>query len=154
MKPKPYDLQEHGVTQGLLQRFMSCRKSTRIFLEGWSPKDPWSAGLNFGSIMHGILEKVYIDIKNKKLKKAPDFKTVQKYSAVVEKQWYKENPSPSKKLIELTELSFAIAEHTAPLYFDYWKKEDFKKIKWLAIEKEFKQYAFNSGINIPIRGKS
>ena len=127
MKNNFYELERDGVTQGLLQKFMSCRMQTRIFLEGWSLKSISSVGLNFGSIIHGISERVYRDIMLRKIKTVPDRKNLRRYSAFVEKQWYKDNPRPTRKLIELTEMSFAIAEKTMPLYFDYWKKDDFKK---------------------------
>lgn len=153
MKKKFYDIEKHGVTQGLLVKFMTCRKMTRLFLEGWSSKEVYSDGLNFGSIFHGMLEKIYVDVKSKKLTSVPSSKQLKKYSKMVEIQWYKENPKPSRGLIQMIENSFAVAEKTLPLYLDYWKKDDFKKYRWKAVEKEFCHVVKVGKYRIPVRGK-
>lgn len=153
MKKKFYDLEKHGVTFSLLSKFLACRKMTRLALQGWTSRSIYSEGLTFGSIFHGIDEAVRSDIKKKKIKSAPDAKRLKKYSTAVEKLWLKENPKPNRKSLQILENMFAIAEKTYPLYLDYWKKDDFKKYEWKAVEKEFCHIVKIGKLNIPVRGK-
>lgn len=148
---KFYNIERDGITQSLLSIFMSCRRAALWYLQGWVLKSP-SFPLTFGSITHGILERVYTDIRLGKLRSSPSREQTLKYIDRVEKIWKEENPRADAKATELKELSLLVAEATMPLYFDYWSK-DLKGIVWEKIEGNFKTpFALPDGRKTFLRG--
>ena len=149
-----YDYVTDGITQGALAKFMECREKARLFYEGWTPKSITSKGLMYGNIIHGILEYTYDAIRKKELTKIPNKSRIKRYTSRLEKQWYKENPHPSKSLREQLEISLLIAESTLPVYFHYWWRADLREIRWRKIEQKFDiPYVTRSGYKTRIRGK-
>lgn len=130
-----YNIERDGITQGLLANWMACRLKALWFLKGWVLTNP-SFPLTHGSITHGILEKVYEDIRLRKIKEHPDKRQTLVYISQIEKQWHKENPNADKKTLEFVELSLLVAEATMPAYFEWWHK-DVKTISWEKIEGNF-----------------
>lgn len=150
---KFYDYQRDGITQSLLQQFMKCRQAAEWSLQGWN-STYISPSFTYGTIVHGILEKIYEGIMKKEVKSKPTSLVISKYSKGLEKQWHAENPRVGKAMIENLQLSLALAEQLLPHYFDYWWKEDFYKIKWRSLEHQFKiPYVTKDGRKTFIRGK-
>lgn len=145
-----YDLYHHGVTQGLLTMWKTCRQMARLFLQGWSLRST-SMGLVYGTLYHAVLEKAYKDIQAGKLKTIPSQKLIQRYLKEVEKLWELDHPRADKKALEFKEKSLMLAEVTLPLYFDYWRK-DFKEKKWQSVEEQF-SFKPSTPVSFPIRGK-
>lgn len=131
-----YSLEKDGITQGLLCSWRDCREKASLFLQGYT-QNKTSMGLTYGTIVHSILEKAYRSISKGEIKNFPTEKQVKHWVSIVEKEWEKENPRASREELSNKETSCLIAEATLPSYFDYWRK-DFKELKWLSIEEEFK----------------
>lgn len=147
-----YDYKIDGVTQGSLSLFMQCREKANLFHQGYQSKST-SLGLTYGTIGHGVLERVYEDLRLGKLKSPPSKEQIKKYLFVIEQIWRKEYPKAGKTLIDQLEYSLAIVEATMPLYFEFWKK-DFQDKSFEAIEKNFKiPYTLSDGRGTFIRGK-
>lgn len=150
---KFYDYERDGITQGLLINWMTCRYKAKYFLEGWS-SGKISSPLTYGTIIHGVLERVYGLIKDKKLKVVPDLKLIKKLTHQVEELWLEENPGASAKNREELDFCLLVAEATLPEYFKYWWREDFKKLQWRQLEQEFKiPYVTKDGRKTFLRGK-
>lgn len=130
-----YDIEKHGVTQGLLENWMSCRAKALWFLKGWVVKSP-SYPLTHGSITHAVLELAYEDVRLGKLKTWPSKDQTMGYIKKIEKIWHSENRHADKKALEFAELSLLVCEATMPFYFEYWHK-DIKNMKWEKIEGNF-----------------
>ena len=150
---KFYDYKRDGVTQSLLQSFLRCRQEADWNLKGYTPLYI-SPSFTYGTIVHGVLEKIYEGIMKKEVKFKPTSKVISKYTKVIENQWLKENPRVGKPMLESLQLSLALSEKTLPVYFDYWWEEDFKSITWRALEHQFKiPYVTKDGRKTFIRGK-
>lgn len=130
-----YDIKRDGITQGLLENWMSCRAKALWFLKGFVLKNP-SFPLTHGSITHGVLELAYEDVRLGKLKTFPSKQQSMVYIKRIEKEWHKENPHAEKKALEFAELSLMVCEATMPAYFEYWHK-DIKNMVWEKIEGNF-----------------
>ena len=153
MNNKFYDYRIHGITQGLISKFMSCREETKLFLEGWVPKKVSSSALTFGSIVHGTLERIYNDVRTKKIRICPDLKIIQNELKIAETIYYKENPSSSETR-QLVENSLLVAEATLLHYFKKYWKHDVSKIRWEQIEQTFSiPYVTKDGRKTFIRGR-
>ena len=154
MNNKFYDYRTSGITQGLLAKFMNCREETKLFLQGWSPKGAQSSALTYGTIVHGILEKVYVDIKSRKIKSAPTSVALNNYVQAVKKLWQNENRNASNDSRKLLEVALGIAHTTLFHYFRKWWRDDTTKIKWEQLEQEFKiPYKTKDGRSTFLRGK-
>jgi hypothetical protein len=148
-----YDIERDGITQGLLTIWRTCRESARLFLQGYSQKNNNSMGTTFGTIGHGINEKVYGAMQKGKLTDIPSAGLIKKYTKEVEKIWQEENPRASKEAIEQKEFALLLAETVMPLYFEYWHK-DIKKMNWIGVEQEFDiPYTLKDGRKTRLRGK-
>jgi len=147
-----YDPERDGISQSLLGKWLNCRQISRWDLTGWTPKRV-SLAMTNGTIGHAILQRVYdAHRKNKAgtILTKPGFK---KTINLVEKIWLAENPRPTRQVLQDLEFALLFAEILLPIYFDYWK-EDFKKLKWVALENEFKiPYQTKDGRKTFIRGK-
>lgn len=150
---KFYDYSRDGITQGCLTSWMTCRRKSFWFLQGWNA-DKISTPMTYGTIIHGVLERIYNLIIQKKLTAVPDTKLIKKLTHDVELMWLEENPGANKKAKEELDFCLLIAEATLPEYFKYWWKEDFKKLQWRKLEQEFKiPYTTKDGRKTFIRGK-
>lgn len=150
-----YNYKRDGITQSLLQTYMTCRMKAKLSLEGWTSQSPSNA-MTYGTIIHGVLERVYNLIRLKKLSTVPSALLIKKLVKEVEAQWYKDNPltSKGKYTIQMLEECCLIAEATLPEYFKFWFKDDFKKMNWLNLEQEFKiPIVLADGRKAFIRGK-
>ena len=75
MPKKFYDPTIDGITQGLLGKWLDCRKGAMHFLNGWS-SETVSPGMTFGTISHGCLELAYSDIMSGELDTLPSKRRV------------------------------------------------------------------------------
>lgn len=149
-----YNYHTSGITQGLLAKFMNCREETRLFLQGWNPKAPSSPALMYGTIIHGILERIYDDIRTSRRKVIPNDKDIAQYVRNVGILFKKENPSLSNEGRKLLEYSLLIAEAVVPGYLKRWWKHDATKVKWQKLEQQFKiPYCCKDGRKTFLRGK-
>lgn len=150
---KFYDYRRDGITQSLLQTFMTCRQKAKWYLEGWSAPYP-SMALTYGTIIHSVLEEIYKRVQNKKLSRPPSLEIIKNFVKEVERQWRIENPNANFKALENLEMSCLIAEATLPIYFKHWYQEDFRNIKWRSLEQQFAiPYKTKDGRETIIRGK-
>lgn len=153
IEKKFYDPSRDGITQSLLISWMTCRYKAKWSLEGWS-STKISTPLTYGTIIHGVLERVYGLIKDKKLKIPPDKILIKKLTHQVEELWLEENPGAGSKAREELDFCLLVAEATLPEYFNFWKLEDFKKIQWRQLEQTFKiPYTAKDGRKTFLRGK-
>ena len=149
-----YNYKEMGVTQGLLAKFMNCREETKLFLQGWSTKGAQSGALIYGTIVHSILERAYVDISKGKTKSPITSVALEKYVQAVKRLWFDENRNANNDARSLLETSLAIASATLPHYFRKWWRDDTARIKWTALEQEFKlPYQTKDNRNTVLRGK-
>lgn len=129
-----YDVFRDGVTQSVLSTFMKCRQHSKLSLDGWSRKES-SPSLQFGTMTHNILEKVYGE---KKRDEAPTVKEIERLIDDQINNWFKNEGIPANdKTAQQLEFHGAKLSALLPEYFVKWGKEDFKKIQWIALEKEF-----------------
>jgi len=142
-KKKKYSVEKDGITQGLLQTWMSCRYKARFFLDGWRTVDTRMA-LIFGSLIHGINEAVYKKVRKGKTKHPPSTKKIKSITNKASKIWIKDNPRASKRAREMLAESVMIANILMPLYFERWEKDDFKEAVWQEVEGKF---------NLPVKLK-
>lgn len=149
---KFYDYSRDGLTQGLLAMWMECRQKAKWFLQGYSSKGT-SMALTYGTIGHGVLEHAYENFRTGKNKGAPSKASLRKYLSITEAQWKRENPNPTKNMLQDLETSLAFAEVILPVYFSHWA-EDFKKKNWQKIEGTFKiPFTLDDGRKTFLRGK-
>lgn len=132
-----YRPERDGVTNGLLGTWLACREKARLFLEGWTPM-AHSFAITFGNVFHQMLEWVYDDVRNKKLQAIPGPKYLRRLDARVRDLWLDEHPAADAKATEFFELTMLIANAVVPLYFKYWFKTDFLKLRWEALEHQFR----------------
>jgi hypothetical protein len=135
VKASFYDPERDGVTFSLLTTFKGCREKARLFLMGWTSKKS-SLGLVFGSLTHGIQQKMYEDVRDGRLREVPSEDYIKKLCRRVEKQWKEENPRADGESVQYLEHSMILLEALMPLYFRYWKK-DFQLL-WDRVEAVFK----------------
>lgn len=138
-----------GVTQGLLQTWLTCREKAHLFLKGISRKAT-SEGVKFGSITHSCLERVYQSCMKSGYRSVPTDREIRRILQGVETLWHQENPQSDKKTVEAMEFCLGLAEVTLPEYFKFWW-EDLKKVKWVEVEGQFDIPIGSDGLKI--RGK-
>lgn len=134
---KLYDPARDGVTASLLGTFLDCREKCRLHLQGWTARHG-SMALTFGNITHYIIQHVMDDVRIGKLKELPSPKYMTTLSERVEKIWKLENPNPTDDTLSHFELTMLLVEALMPLYFKHWYGDDFRRIRWEALETEFK----------------
>src|SRR5215471_8153229 len=133
--PSFYDPERDGVTFTLLRTFKSCREKVRLVLNGWTSTQN-SFGLTFGSLAHGVLQRMYNDVRTGELEGVPNDTYVVKKCREVEDIWKEENPLADDESLQNMEFSMILLEALMPIYFKYWRK-DFKLL-WERVEQEFK----------------
>jgi len=124
LKDKPYTI-EDGVTQSLLSTWVDCRQRAAFMLDGWQ-KDAPKRALQFGGLMHNILEKWY-------LQKAKG--SAEKVFAEVEKKWRKSAIRDGDNMNDV-EGDIGMAEALFHPYVDFWGVAD-RDRKWVEVEGTF-----------------
>lgn len=155
---KPFwNIEEHGVTQGLLGLFSICPQKATYRLKNGYTTGATSVALNFGDVFHRCLDMVYqlssteapekyawdceecIDVSLNHIYREDKIKLMDSLA----------NPT---QLLDL-ELNVAIAGVMLHSYFKRWRT-DFSDMKWVDLEKTFEvPYNGIEGVTIPVRGK-
>lgn len=134
--PERYNVDKDGVNASLLGRWINCRELARLHLLGWTPRR-MSAGRIYGTIVHGVQERIYGDIQSGELETLPSAKRVKMEIAKEEKKWRKHNPRADADTLQMLEMNCLLAEAIMPVYFKFWHK-DITKIDWMSLEHTFK----------------
>lgn len=129
-----YDIEKHGISQGLLTKFDHCRQDAKWWTQGLTRMGDPSLALSFGIITHAALELAYRDIQIGKLKKSPTQKRINKYLDSIEQTWKQENPRATADLNTILSTALGFAGSVLPTYFDLYP-EDFS-VEWVSIEQE------------------
>lgn len=133
-----YDPLRDGVTYSALEVFRRCKEMSRLNLRGITSRAT-STSMVFGQIAHGALQTVYDAVRTKRLRPGvPSPEYVKRVLELTEGVWKRENPRASSETMQHLEYSMLLAHATLPKYFNYWSGDFTGKIKWLALEKEFK----------------
>lgn len=135
---QPYNPRTDGITQSIVSGFMKCRVFSKLSLQGWTPLKT-GAALQFGEMAHGVLENVYLEVSEGKRKTAPTQKEVYALIKGQVDAWEKSprGQRAGDEQVQQLELNAALLEAVLPHYFRFWASEDFSKIQWVALEKEF-----------------
>lgn|SRR3990167_548691 len=145
-----FDIEKNGVSQSMLMNFLKCRQFTKLYIEKYRPIISASY-FRYGEICHAILEEIYKQIMNDKRNEVPtNAEIIKLIDEKVEDYRDKNKIIINPEEEQLAEIQSVMIEKTLSGYFKYWYKEDFKKVKWLEQEKEFK-FKLNNNV-VPIRG--
>ena len=149
-----YNLNTNGVTQSQLLNFLKCRQYSKLNLAGWVPIKP-SGAMQFGEMAHQILEDIYGDLIAHRRTKIPDAGEIMERVGKLVKAYTRDfGQKAGTEVLERLEYNALLLESLLPVYFKHWGKEDFTKIKWLEVEKEFSfRLPLADGTGITIKGK-
>lgn len=134
-----YDPEVDGVTNGLLTAWGNCRELARLGLRGWTRRGS-SFALTYGDLTHWLFQHVYSDHQLGRLKLVNGELTpgyIKAQLTKLEGIWKAENPVVTAEQSQQMELTLMLNELVMPFYFRHWKTE-FKEVKWLGLESEFK----------------
>lgn len=138
MKPEKvfWSLETHGVSQGMLMEFLTCREKTRLsYIEGWASTNVSNA-ITFGSLFHEVMEDVYKQLKNKK--EITEKYTQNSISFVLKK--FKEETDKERLWTPEDETNHILNEGylriIVPAYLKKYLEKD-KKHEWLIVEDSF-----------------
>lgn len=146
-----WEPEEKGISVSHLKDWLSCRELALWRIKGIRPIVV-SFALQFGILVHDVLQVAHQKLASRELTKAPSKKDVQGYIKKVEAAWRKRNPRANRETLQHVELSLLFAEAVLPIYFDYW--DDLTKIEWLGVEHWFRHpYELWNGRKIPFIGK-
>lgn len=146
-----YDPDREGVTNSLLGKFKSCRERCRLHLQGWTTSRI-GLSLIFGTIVHAVLERIYLDIQKGKLTELPSPKYIRTLVLVIERQFRKENPKINAEALQDLEIACLMTEEILPPYFKLWNK-DLTKTAWRTLEHQFTFLMVVASGETPVRGK-
>lgn len=139
-----YDPRRDGVTASLLQNWLECRKRGSLYLQRFTPYHI-SDSLQFGTLVHNILQKIYSD---------PRLRKWEYYTKIIDKIITASKDSSWEKLSANQRQDFELMEiqiHALiPEYVRFWYKKDFAtELEWIHVEEVFKQQ-FGP---VPLRGR-
>lgn len=134
---KPFwNLWQDGVTQGLLETFLTCPEKLRLrAVEGQSPLRG-SGALAFGSLVHEVLDHVYSAIGKGQKKLLPVISGSLAKCEKADRTKAQESPPADPRFWEDLEENYGFAEAVVPAYFRQWEK-DLKDYEWVALEEKF-----------------
>lgn len=150
----PWTLATHGVSQGMLNTFLECKRKVQLnYVEGWQSQSTSNA-IIFGQLFHSALESLYKHMKIGGDINGPDFvrnvaKGVllnYKNEVILERVWTVEDEQ--EHLINSGYLFILLPEYVN----QYWKKDS--KHEWLIVEDAFQNnfYRFDKDpITMPNR---
>ncbi len=129
IKRIPYEITD-GITQSILNTFMTCRQQAKFYLDGWRTYDT-SDAMRFGSLFHWLLQELYDAVRTGEevaLGRVTDL--LEKYETD------QQQISSSITAIQKLELDLAMAEALILPYMDHYP-EDFTQKRWEGVESEF-----------------
>lgn len=125
---KFWDLYRDGLSQSLIQKFLSCRQQCRLeYFEGWT-KQKQPLYFKFGTCVHWVLAEIYNE--GEYPSKDHIIGLIRKY----ERNYLQKNAVDAADQKELDEI-FMLAEYLLERYFMLYD-DDFKH-KWMFTEKNF-----------------
>jgi len=132
-----FDPTVHGVTQGLLADWMSCRALAAHRCAGIE-RPIRTEALDYGTMVHELLAELHGGIMSGKFKTADDFSDqVPRMLQTIEDGWNTENQfAPADKLQQL-EMALLMAEGVLRQYARYWERQDFGSYQWQNLEQIF-----------------
>lgn len=127
------------VTQGLLSTWLQCRTMARLTAYGWTPVGEKSY-MTYGSLAHGILERVYRIWPAQKRGRPPQAKFVHAIVQGVSDAYRARNGKDWDAKVEQDyEFSVSALHAVMPRYFVHWGKEDFNdEVRWERLETVFR----------------
>lgn len=143
-KPKGWQFDKDGVSQGFIHYFLACREQTRL-----AYKELWTSHYEplfreFGSCYHWLLGQIY---GGHKVPGSP--RTVDRLIAEYHKLWKKENPRPNQARLNQQDFVYGLCEKVLPAYLKRYDGDFSGKykmgynvvrpVKWIASEKIWKQ---------------
>jgi len=145
-----WDIHRDGVTQSSLQTWLQCPMKSHYKMKLGLSAGEFNHSLDFGSLFHLILDKVYTERKGKNLEPLRSF-----WKEIVYKElesYYQElTVDPSD--IQKAQICYELCKLVLPIYFEWWYKED-SNSHIIEVEKEFSfPYKLRNEVTIPIRGK-
>ncbi len=146
---KTFEPMVHGITQGMLGKFMECRVKAHLASQGFYT-EYMTEPLLFGLICHDLID---VEAKVNKLGVYPF--EVKKHIDGLEHIWDMDNPEADAQLLEIKEKCFGMVEAVMPHYFEMWqdKKESFE---WVETEQVFKipfAYGSDPELAVPLTGR-
>lgn len=148
---KDFNLEEDGITQGLLSNWVDCHQRALHWLRRLTRRDDEeSLPMAFGNAAHKVLEWLYAE--KRKPGKIPSAAHIHKLNQRWLDTWHADNPRASAKLIERVEACAAFLDGVIPAYVAHWS-DDFTKRRWIGVEHEFSiPYTTADGRKTRIRG--
>lgn len=145
-----WDFWEHGVTQGAINAFLTCREKARLSLqEGLTPISRDRGALIFGNLVHGVLEQLHHSKEYKP--KAQALKLARK---LVGAQEEKMRPTIASDQLQEFEQLAGMAEALTVGYITHWADKDTKDMNWQQSEAVFSvPWTLSSGRKTVLRGK-
>jgi hypothetical protein len=123
----PYTLEDVGVTQSLMGKFQSCRRSWLLAINRWELP---SAGkyMGYGSMVHEVLDKMYSSVSSGdiRVEELPELITAAIDAYDMGKSWSAED----------AEMQKAKAQAILECYIIVFKK-DFVELRFEAVEEQF-----------------
>lgn len=157
--PAPYDLATHGVTQGLLNTWLSCPYKALMKLHRITGDMGNTEALEFGNIVHKNLEQTYA-WWNTVLNSGTASMDVP--PSMMASKFFRAEESASIKTIlenvrlasdiERVEIAFGQADALLESYYRLYES-DFFGYDWKSLEQEFCVNVEIGGITVPLRGK-
>lgn len=150
-----WNLERDGITQSAIAAFVQCPQKAEYKLKHGFSLEGMNHKLDFGTIFHEVLDKVY----STRLRNINNTKPYTKYlwkelcnntvSNYYDDHIEDVDPADLRKFELCIGQTKLVLEH----YFEWWSKKD-STANIIAVEKEFSfPYKLRSGVNIVFRGK-
>lgn len=141
-----WDFWKHGVTQGCLGAFLTCPELCKLkYRQGWG-RIKGSDALQFGSMVHSVLERTYNTGTPTPETAAPIVKKVEQETLDATGGLL---PDSDRESLETT---FSQLEAVVPEYFRYYSQD--ANVNWWALEHVFEvPFKFSDGREVMVRGK-
>lgn len=153
-----YDLYVDGLTQGAIEKFLTCPQKFKLaIVDGLTNKYERSEAIDFGTLGHDCLDKVYTAFRDSE-NKPKFYSEIKEFFMGISGRTYKKKRMELEDDLVFESMSSDLEKHhgqmekVMPFYFDVWK-EDFE-CEWIALEEEFCiEVEVMPGIIFLIRGK-
>jgi hypothetical protein len=138
---KFWELDRDGVTQSLLAKWLQCPERARLaYIEGFS-SIYLSKHLEFGSLVHEVLDRIYTSwLLGKQADSPIDLQVYVKNGLTIQKSKDQERINSlgiqSQDAVDMLEENYAIAEPTLSEYFAHWQS-DWGRFEWVGLEEKF-----------------
>lgn len=143
-----YDIWKHGISFQFISLFLTCREQCRLkYVEGWRSRDR-KLPFEQGSLIGSILNSVYRNHKG-----VPKLDQIIQMISAYEHEWKKDAKRPIPSELEMLDNAAGMAETILPEYFQYYRDEDWKQIKWKGVERQWNfEVELADGRKLPLFG--